>query len=108
MDKELDKWWKRVSFPTVAKASLGFGSEHWNSDARHYEGWEQLRDRRTALGRKSTRRELASELSSHLLSDVLVAAGGVETAILRMRVAAAELEAYAEKYKMKAQPGVPH
>ncbi len=108
MPKQLNEWWKRVSFPTVAKASLGFGSEYWDPDAKHYEGWEQLRERRTALGYKSTKRELAYELAGHLLGDVLVAAGGVEAAILRMRAAAEELQACADSHNMKAQPGVSH
>jgi hypothetical protein len=38
---------------------------------------------------------------------VLVAAGGVEVSLLRMRAAARELQKYAEEHNIKAPPGVP-
>jgi hypothetical protein len=104
--QQFDRWWKQVNFPEVAKAPLGFGVEYWSLRATDYEGWEHLRDRLRVLGRRSTKRGLATELSSHLLSDVVVAAGGIEIAMHRLRQAAAELQAYADANKMKAQPGI--
>ena len=107
MLKRLDEWWRRVAFPKVAKASLGFGSEYWDPDPSHYEGCEQLRARYAALGQTRSDSQLAWDLASHLLSDVLVAAGGVESAMERMDAAVAELEAYAKKYGRQAEQGVP-
>jgi hypothetical protein len=104
----LNEWSKRVAFPSVASAPLGFGTEYWDPDPMHYEGWEQLRDRLMALGRTSTKRELAYDLASHLLDDVIVAAGGVERAITKLREAVAELRGYASDHGIKAKDGIPH
>jgi len=105
---KFDEWWRRASFPAKASAPLGFGYEYWDLNLARYEGWKQLRERYQTLGRKTTKRGLAYELASHLLGDVLVAAGGVEVAVSRMRIAAAELHAYADEHNMKPAPGVPH
>src|SRR5206468_3065836 len=94
MPSRLKEWHTRVHFPRVAKAGLGFGTEYWDLDPKHYEGWEELRDRMAALGRSSTRRGLACDLASHLLDDVIVAAGGVERAITTLREALAVLKGY--------------
>lgn len=107
MLKRLDEWCRRVAVPKVAKVSLGFGSEYWDPDPRHYEGCEQLRARYAALGQTRSDSELACDLASHLLSDVLVAAGGVESAMGRMDAAVAELEAYAKKYGLQAAQSLP-
>jgi hypothetical protein len=105
---KFDEWWRRASFPAKANAALGFGYEYWDLNLARYEGWKQLQERYQTLGRKTTKRGLAYELASHLLGDVLVAAGGVEVAVSRMRTAAAELQVYADRHNMKAAPGVPH
>src|SRR5439155_25050326 len=97
----------RVASPAHVKAPLGFGSEYWNSDPRHYEGWEQIRDRLKGLGRKPTRRGIAYELASHLLDDVIVASGGIEDSIMRLRAHVGELEHYAKGQELKAKDGVP-
>jgi hypothetical protein len=108
MLERLSEWLKRVNFPEVAAVPLGSGAEYWDSDPRHYEGWEQLRDRLEALGRKSTNSGLAYELASHRLDDVIVAAGGVERAITKLREAIAELKEYASDYGIEAKNGIPH
>jgi hypothetical protein len=51
MFERLTGWSRRVILPQTASARLGFGGEYWDLDPTHYEGWEQLRDRLTALGR---------------------------------------------------------
>jgi hypothetical protein len=89
MLERLTGWYKRIVFPPAASAKLGFGAEYWDPDPTHYEGWKQLRDRLTALGRTPTKRDLAYDLVSHLLDDVIVAAGGVEHAIMRLPAAGA-------------------
>jgi hypothetical protein len=104
---ELKKWVDRSSISTKATAALGFGYEYWHLQSNRYEGWQELRDRRKALGQKIRNREVAYDLASHLLGDVLVAAGGVEVSLLRMRAAARELQKYAEEHNIKAPPGVP-
>ena len=98
MFQRLTGWSKRVAFPKAASVHLGFGAEYWDPDPSHYEGWEQLRDRLTTLGRTPTKRHLAYELASHLLDDVIVAAGGVERAILQLREALGTLTDYASKH----------
>ena len=50
MLERFSTWSRRVQLPRVARAPLGFGTEYWDLDAKHYEGWEELRDRRTAHG----------------------------------------------------------
>ena len=109
MADQLNEWWKLVKFPTCAKAPLGFGSEYWNPNPTVYEGWEQLRDRHLALGRTLKKRELANELARNLLDDVLVSAGGVESAILRIRKSTSELQEYDKTFSISAHlAGVPH
>jgi hypothetical protein len=68
MFERLTGWSRRVILPQTASARLGFGGEYWDLDPTHYEGWEQLRDRLTALGRTPTKRGLAYQLASHLLA----------------------------------------
>ncbi|HSF16139.1 MAG TPA: hypothetical protein VLK65_11360 [Vicinamibacteria bacterium] len=107
MMSKLSEWHNRVAFPKVAKASLGFGSEYWDPDPSQYEGCEQLRTRYAALSRTIADSELAYDLAGHLRDDVLVAAGGVEEAIVRMGTAVAELEEYARQHGIRAAPDVP-
>lgn len=108
MHEKMAQWWRRAHFPAHANAALGFGSEYWHSDAEHYEGWELLRDRQKSLGRKTKRRDLAYELASHLLDDVIVAAGGIENSIIRLRTHIVALENFVSDQKLRATPGVPY
>ena len=91
---QLARWLRRISIPDSAKAKLGFGYEYWNLDPAQYEGWEQLRERLNSHDRSAAKRAVAYELSSHLLEDVVVAAGGVETSIATLRRAIADLQIY--------------
>ena len=100
-------WMKRVKFSEVAKAPLGFGSEYWISTASHYEGWTDLRDRLNSLGRQALKRDIAVELSSNLLEEVVVAAGGVEQAVESLRRCKGVIEQYAREHGVRSQPGVP-
>jgi len=99
------EWQRRVNIPPTANSALGSAYEYWDLDLARYEGWKQLQERYQSLGLKTTERNLAYELASHLLGDVLVAAGGVEVAISRVRAAAIELQAYADKHNMKEARG---
>jgi hypothetical protein len=99
MLERLTEWHNRVHFPRVAKAPLGFGFEYWDLNPTHYEGWEELRDRTAALGRQSTKRTLAYDLASHLLDDVIVAAGGVERAVTKLREAHSVLNIYVREQR---------
>jgi len=108
MLESMTQWSRRVCFPAQAKAALGFGTEYWLSDPEHYEGWEQLRDRLKSLARRPTRRDLACELASHLLDDVIVSAGGIENSISRLRAHVVVLQAYAMDHKLHARDDVPH
>lgn len=74
------EWWHRIHFPSGALAPLGFGAEYWDLVATNYDGYEALKNRHLALGRKQSDRYIASQLSRFLLDDALVAAGGVERA----------------------------
>jgi hypothetical protein len=100
MFERLTGWSRRVAFPQTASTKLGFGAEYWDPDPTHYEGWEQLRDRLIALGRTPTKRDLAYDLSSHLLDDVIVAAGGVERAIVQLREALGRLTDYVSTHNI--------
>ena len=102
------EWSHRVNFPQSALARLGFASEYWHGDPRLYEGYEQLQERFKLLGRKASRSYIAGELSSHLLSEVLAAAGGVEGALMRLRASIDELRVWVSANQFKAQAGVPH
>jgi len=107
MSSQFISWWTQIHFPKNAKASLGFGSEYWVSSASNYEGWEQLRDRYKRLGRRYSTRDIAYQLAEHLLDEVIVAAGGVEAAVLRLRAAIVALKAYTAQQQMQATQGVP-
>ena len=100
-------WLNRIHFPQGAQVGPGFAGEHWRSDASEYEGWEQLRDRLKALGRKATKRQLAYMLASQSLEDVILAAGGVERAIMSLRKSVSELTAEATKHNLLATNNVP-
>ena len=105
MKSRFAQWWHRSHFPSSATTPLGFGAESWYSDPTHYEGWAQLRDRYEALGRRYTKSQLAYELSSHLLDDVIVAAGGVERSITNFRSAVAAAQGAASSAGVKAEDG---
>lgn len=108
MPQKFNEWSSRATFPPSALAPLGFGAEHWKSDPRLYEGFAPLVDRLRALGRKTKRSDVVYQLTSQLLTDVLVAAGGVENSLIRLRAAIADLRAVIDKHQIKATPGVPH
>lgn len=99
-------WFQRVNFPSTSLPGLGFAGEYWHARPELYEGWQQLRDRLAALGRKKTKRELAYGLTSHLLEDVIVAAGGAERAITRLRASHTELLRVVAKHDYQAEKGV--
>ncbi|HEX5646455.1 MAG TPA: hypothetical protein VFX56_05750 [Nitrospira sp.] len=103
-----NQWSQRVTFPSCARAHLGFGSEYWKSDSRLYEGFKPLATHLHALGRKTTKSDLVYQLISQLLTDVLVAAGGVETSIIRLRAAVADLAIVVQKHQIRATNGIPH
>jgi len=107
MLQRLVEWSNRIQFSDAAHAPLGFGFEYWDLDPTHYEGWQQLEARLAELGRRSTRRGLAYDLASHLLDDVVAAAGGVESAIGRLRAAVAELTNYADEHGIRAKNDIP-
>jgi len=107
MLKRLNEWHNRVHFPRVAKAPLGFGSEYWDIEPKHYEGWEELRDRMETLGRTFTERDLAYYLAGHLLDDVIIAAGGVERAITKLREAHSVLKGYVQDQNIIVKDGIP-
>jgi hypothetical protein len=102
------EWSKRIHFRGIGKVPFAFVSEYWDPDPSNYEGWDLLRDRYIALGRKWTKRELAWRLSENLLDDVIHAAGGVETAVLRLRSLRDDAEAWVREHNIVASPGVPH
>ena len=104
---KLNEWTRRVNFSERAHSKLGFGIEYWKTDLRLYEASEALKTRLKSLGRKPRKTDLAYDLCSHLLDDVLVAAGGVENSIVRLREAVANLSAYALEHELRARNGVP-
>lgn len=107
MSTRLGQWSRRVTFPEGARANLGFGVEYWKVDPDLYEGFEQLETRLKSLGRKTKKSDVAYQLASHLLQDLLVAAGGVEQSILRLSAAVSELESYVSTQKLQASNGIP-
>jgi hypothetical protein len=104
----LAQWSRRTNFPTSARAGLEWGAEYWDSDPTHYEGWSELRDLYKSLGRKRTKRDLAFDLSGHLLDEVLAAAGGVEHAIIQLRAAVADLRRWADENSAQRPIGLAH
>ena len=101
MSERLSHWIHRISFPETAKAGLGFGYEYWNLDPRLYEGWQQLHNQQKSLGHPSHSRAVAYNLASHLLMDVVVAAGEVENSITDLRHAVTNLQTYAQIHKIQ-------
>jgi hypothetical protein len=104
-----NEWNQRVHFPTAAKAPLGWGYEYWILDPAIYEGHVELKARAAEVHRRQerhtwTKRQLAAELSDHLLEDVLAAAGGVEHSILAFRDALARAQAWADQIEPKLTP----
>lgn len=101
--QQLAEWSRRSQFPSVANAALGWGAEYWDDEPTHYEAWSDLR----ALGRaEMSGHRLAYALSSNLLRDVLVAAGGVEHAIEALRSAVADLAKWVSDEGLKADAGI--
>jgi len=86
---------------------LGSAAEYWDPEPTHYEGWQQLRDRLVALRRTPTKPYVAYHLSQHLLEDVIVACGGVELAIMRLRNARRTLTEYASMHDIKPKDEIP-
>ncbi len=97
-----------MNHPAMALAPLGFASEYWHGDPLVYEGCEQLQQRYKALGRRVSGSYVSGELSRHLLSEVLVAAGGIEGALIRLQACIDELRAWVDHNQLKAQPGIPY
>ena len=84
-----NEWNRRVHFPIAANASLGWGYEYWVLDPAIYEGHAELKARAAEVHRRQkrrtwTKRQLAAELSDHLLDEVLATAGGAEHSILEI------------------------
>lgn len=102
-----NEWFRRIHWPPSSSAALGFGLELWDVDPRGYEGYKQLRAHVAALGRRMTSRELAVELSADLLSDVLVAVGGVEQARADFHAAVSRAQVWADEH-VPRQPDIPH
>ena len=101
------KWMDRAHFSAVSQVPLGTPGELWDSNPNHYEGRAQLEARLHVLGRKWTRRGMAYQLASSLLDDLLVAAGGVEGAILRFRAACEETRTWIAQNGLQPTPSVP-
>ena len=101
-----NEWWHRQSFSRYG-VRLGWGEEHWDLEADHYEGALALRQRLRDLGRRSTKHAVALDLADFLLSDVLVAAGGVERAVGLLRQAKAGLSQLADQLGLRGTPEVP-
>jgi hypothetical protein len=98
--------WLRRQHPGTT-APLGWGSEYWDRDPSNYEGSEQLRDRYVGLGYKPPRRGQLADLFTSgppgLLTDVIVAAGGVEHSLNSLRAALAKAQEVADEH---AKPGM--
>ena len=78
-------------------------------DPTIYEGHLELKARAAEVRRRQkrrtwTKRQLAAELSDHLLDDVLAAAGGVEHSILALRDAVERTQAWADQIEPKPSP----
>lgn len=100
-------WFRRAHFPADSLTSLALPGELWVSDPDHYQGSVDLRARYLALGIKRTRRGLAFELARFLLDDLLMAAGGVETSIVRLRDAIHRTETWVAEHDIRATNGIP-
>lgn len=61
-----------------------------------------------SLGRKATKQKLAYELTSHLLNEVVVAAGELERSILQLRKAHDTLRNYISEHRIKSEDGIPY
>ena len=107
--ERLNGWMHRLEFSRHGSVRLGYGSEHWDPTADNYEGAVALRDRKRRAAKtralrlqrphgRVTKWEVASDLSGFLLSDVVLAAGGVELAVERLRLAKSRLEAIAAEH----------
>jgi hypothetical protein len=81
---------KRKSFPEHSLAALDFAGELWDCNSTNYQGHLELDARFRSLNRQYPKRMLAWHLADFLLDDVLVAAAGLEAALVRFRVAIAE------------------
>lgn len=97
MQTNYSEWFRRTHFPPLAHGPLGISSDHWDPNPEQYEGCSQLRERYADLGRIPTDSDLVFRLSKNLLPDVLVAAGGIERAMARLKSAVARLESWAVK-----------
>lgn len=100
-------WWSRQSFSRYG-VQLGWGVEYWHLHPDRYKGAEALRQRLRGLGRRATKHSVALDLAGFLLSDVLVAAGGVERAVGLLRETKAQLTLLAAQHGVRAMPGCPH
>jgi hypothetical protein len=102
------EWSRRQAHPTTAQAPLGWGAEYWDRKAENYDGHLALKNRRRALGRKSRKREIANDLAYFLLSDVIVAAGGVELAVERLAIAHEQLVTLAVRHGIRGTADYRH
>jgi hypothetical protein len=96
-----------MTWPDRGLVGLGWGVEYWDHDPSRYEGWQELRDRGKALHRKWSRLGLALRLSDDLLTDVVVAASGVEHSIAKLHAARSQAQAYADEHVGPAAAGGP-
>jgi hypothetical protein len=82
------RWSYRVHFPSDSMTSLDWGMELWNWDVALYEsadGIVEALDRRLArTGRPYDDDSILAEATMTLLTDVIDAAGGVESAYNRI------------------------
>ncbi len=88
--RRLTEWMRRTKFPQSG-VELGAELELWNLDVSHYETAEPLRERLRALGRSCEDRDLYHYLTRNQLTDVVIAAGGVEYSVERVRGLATNL-----------------
>jgi hypothetical protein len=102
-----NEWWRRQAFSRYG-VPLGWGAEYWDLKAENYEGASAMGNRLRALGRRPTKRDVALRLANFLLSDVLVAAGGVEGAVGRLRQTATELRRVADRWGVRGTVDLPH
>jgi hypothetical protein len=101
------EWQERVTFSPVSNAGLGFGLEVWDGDPTTYEAGPALAARRRDLGQRPTKSSLAADLSRFLIGDVLVAVGGIESAVERLHVAVEQVRMYVAENDFDTGEAVP-
>lgn len=102
-----DEWFRRATFPDTAKAALGWGVEYWISDPSVYEGHAELTQRGIELQRSWSVSDVTMELVDNLLSNVLIAAGGVEHAMIAFRACCEAAQLWGDQYRTEPRSDVP-